>query len=244
MVFDEPYRWVDAINQRRDYIEEQLKRSSPVVAVSVEEGILLLSFYRRTSKIFEIYDRMAMGAIGHPADIEMIRMAAINTSHVEGFTRSSRDVSMRRLTMFTLSPKLKSSFEDVMSSPLIYRGIFVETGASPREDLFYELDFDGQVKPSKISAVISNGEDLSDRIRKMLPSTVLSGKEALPVLVDACVSGSLDFEEAGMDADGKILDEDLYRRKKELFLSEREPDIQLLDRRTGLMRSLPLPSMS
>jgi len=240
-VFDEPYRWVDAINQRRDYIDEQLKRSSPVVAVSVEEGILLVSFYRRTSKIFEVYDRMAMGAIGHPADIEMIRMAAINTAHVEGFTRSSKDVSMRRLTMFTLSPRLKAAFEDVMSSPLIYRGIFVETGGSPKEDLFFELDFDGQVKPSKSFAVISNGEDLSERIRKVLPSSVRSRKDALPLLIHACIFGSPDFEDMGMDGDGKVIDEALYLQKKELFLSEREPDIHLLDRRTGLMRSFPLP---
>jgi proteasome alpha subunit len=240
-VFDEPYRWVDAINQRRDYIDEQLKRSSPVVAVSVEEGILLVSFYRRTSKIFEVYDRMAMGAIGHPADIEMLRMAAINTSHVEGFTRSSKDVSMRRLTMFTLSPKLKSTFEDVMAPPLIYRGIFVETGKIPKDDLFFELDFDGQVKPSKNLAAISNEEGLSERICKLLPQNLLSVQAALPLLIRACIFGSSDFEELGLDADGKIIDEELYLRKKELFLLEREPDIHLLDRRTGLMKSLSLP---
>lgn len=240
-MFDEPYRWVDAINQRRDYIEEQLKRSSPVVAVSVNEGVLLVSFFRRSSKIFEVYDRMAMGAIGHPADIELIRMAAINTTHLEGFARSSKDVSIRRLTMFTLSPRLKSAFEDVMSSPMIYRGIFVQVAESPKEDFFLDLDFDGQVQPGKGSAVISNAEDVSDRIRKLLPTTILSGEEALPLLIHACISGSPDFEEMGLDPEGKILDEGLYRRKREQFLSEREPDIQLLDRQNGLMKRLPLP---
>ena len=240
-MFDEPYRWVDAINQRRDYIEEQLKRSSPVVAVTVDEGILLVSFFRQTSKIFEVYDRMAMGAIGHPADIELIRMAAINTAHLEGFARSSKDVSIRRLTMFTISPKLKSAFEDVMSSPMIYRGIFVQAGESPKEDCFLVLDFDGQVQPTKSSAVISNTEDVSDRIRKLLPSTMLSSKEALPLLIHACLSGSSDFEDMGIDTDGKILDADLYRQKKEQFLLEREPDIQLLGRQNGLMTRLPLP---
>jgi proteasome alpha subunit len=240
-VFDEPYRWVDAINQRRDYIEEQLKRSSPVVAVSVKEGILMVSFFRRTSKIFEIYDRMAMGAIGHPADIELIRMAAINASHVEGFTRSSKDVSIRRLTMFTLSPKLKSAFEDVMSSPMIYRGIFVQVGGTPKEDLFLDLDFGGQVQPSKGSAAISHEEDVSERIRKLLPTETLTKKEALPLLIHACIAGSPDFEDMGLDSDGNIVDEDLYKRKKESFFSEREPDIHLLDRKTGLLERMLLP---
>lgn len=243
-MFDEPYRWVDAINQRRDYIEEQIKRSSPVVAISVNEGILLVSFFRRTPKIFEVYDRMAMGAIGHPADIELIRMAAINTAHVEGFTRSPKDVSIRRLTMFTLSPRLKSAFEDVMSSPMIFRGIFVETGESPKADRFLEIDFDGQVQPGKNSAVISNAEDVANRIRKLLPVETLSLKEALPLLVHACISGGSDFEEMGLDPEGKILDADLYRQKKEQFLSEREPDIQLVERRHGLMKHYPLPDKS
>jgi proteasome alpha subunit len=184
---------------------------------------------------------MAMGAIGHPADIELIRMAAINASHVEGFTRSSKDVSIRRLAMFTLSPRLKSAFEDVMSSPMIYRGIFVEVGGSPKEDLFLDLDFGGQVQPSKGSAVISHEEDVSERIRKLLPTEILSKKEALPILVHGCIAGSPDFEDMGLDSDGKIVDEELYQRKKELFLSEREPDIHLLDRKTGLLERMLLP---
>jgi hypothetical protein len=36
-----------------------------------------------------------MGAIGHPGDIERLRMAAIELASTEGFTRSAGDVSLR-----------------------------------------------------------------------------------------------------------------------------------------------------
>ncbi len=240
-MFDEPYRWVDAINQRRDYIEDQLKRSSPVIAVSVEEGILLVSFYRRTPKLFELYDRMAMGSIGHPADLEAIRMSLINTAHVEGFTRSSKDVSIRRLVMFNLSPKLKTAFEDVMSSPLIFRGVIVEAGVFPKDDQFIEVDFDGQVSPVTMSSVISSSEEVSDRVKKMLPSTIMAVGDALPLIIDSCFAGNFDVTDIGLDSEGKIVDEAMYREQKEKFIKERVLDIQLVDRFRGVMKPLSMP---
>src|SRR6185503_18574389 len=54
---------------------------SPVVALGYDEGILLLTVGQQ--KLFEIYDRIALGAIGHPGDIERLRMAAIKKSAKE-----------------------------------------------------------------------------------------------------------------------------------------------------------------
>jgi len=38
-MIEEPYRWVEAIATRRDYIEMQLATGSPVVALGYNEGI-------------------------------------------------------------------------------------------------------------------------------------------------------------------------------------------------------------
>ena len=72
-MIEEPYRWVEAIATRRDYIEMQLATGSPVVAVGYAGGILLFTVGQQ--KLFEIYNRIALGAIGHPGDIERLRMA-------------------------------------------------------------------------------------------------------------------------------------------------------------------------
>ena len=66
-MIEEPYRWVEAIATRRDYIEMQLASGSPVIAVGYTEGILVFTVGQQ--KLFEIYDRIALGAIGHPGDI-------------------------------------------------------------------------------------------------------------------------------------------------------------------------------
>src|SRR5437016_13779124 len=99
-MIEEPYRWVEAIATRRDYIEMQLATGSPVVALGYTNGILLLTVGQQ--KLFEIYDRIALGAIGHPGDIERLRMAAIELASTEGFTRSAADVSLRRLAYYSL----------------------------------------------------------------------------------------------------------------------------------------------
>ena len=99
-MIEEPYRWVEAIANRREYIEAQLAPGSPIAALGYRDGILFLTLSQSRQKIFEIYDRIAMGAIGHPGDIERLRMAAIELASTEGFTRSAADVSLRRLVHY------------------------------------------------------------------------------------------------------------------------------------------------
>ena len=127
-MIEEPYRWVEAIANRREYIETQLASGSPIAAVGYRDGILFLTVGRARQKIFEIYDRIAMGAIGHPGDIERLRMAAIELASTEGFTRSAADVSLRRLAYYSLSPVLKSAFEQIFGPPYLGAHAFCGIG--------------------------------------------------------------------------------------------------------------------
>src|SRR5438874_7147771 len=148
-MIEEPYRWVEAIANRREYIETQLAQGSPIAAVGYAEGILLLTIGRRSrQKLFEIYDRIAMGAIGHPGDIERLRLAAIELASTEGFTRSAADVSLRRLVHYSLSPVMKNGFEQIYGPPYLARLLFVEIGTSPADDLFLEVEYDGAINLS------------------------------------------------------------------------------------------------
>src|SRR6201996_7023690 len=139
-MIEEPYRWVEAIANRREYIEAQLASGSPIAAVSCGEGVLFVTLGRARQKVFEIYDRIAMGAIGHPGDIERLRMAAIELASTEGFTRSSADVSLRRLAYYSLSPLMKTAFEQIYGAPYLARLLFAEIGTRPEEDLFLRIE--------------------------------------------------------------------------------------------------------
>src|SRR5881275_3034939 len=142
-MIEEPYRWVEAVATRRDYIEMQLATGSPVVALGYDEGILFLTVGQQ--KLFEIYDRIALGAIGHPGDIERLRMAAIELASTEGFTRSAADVSLRRLAHYSLSPVMKTAFEQVYGPPYLARMLFAEVGVHPEDDLFLRVEYDGEI---------------------------------------------------------------------------------------------------
>ena len=144
-MIEEPYRWVEAIANRREYIEAQLAPGSPIAALGYRDGILFLTLSQTRQKIFEIYDRIALGAIGHPGDIERLRMAAIELASTEGFTRSAADVSLRRLVHYSLSPVMKSAFEQVYGPPYLARMLFAEVGGRPEEDLFLRVEYDGEI---------------------------------------------------------------------------------------------------
>lgn len=151
---EEPYRWVEAVANRREYIETQLAGGSPIAAVSCAEGIVFVTLGTTRQKLFEIYDRIAMGAIGHPGDIERLRMAAIELASTEGFTRSAADVSLRRLAYYSLSPMLKAAFEQIYGAPFLARMLFAEIGDSPADDLIMRIEYDG--------AIATNGGNNSD----------------------------------------------------------------------------------
>ena len=151
-MIDEPYRWVEAISNRREYIENELATGSPTVGLSFSDGILFLTFGRDRRKIFEIYDRIAMGAIGHPGDIERLRMMAIELASTEGFTRSATDVSLRRMATYSFSPALKQAFEQIYGAPYLARILFAEVGETREADLFVRLDYDGAMHANSMRA--------------------------------------------------------------------------------------------
>jgi proteasome alpha subunit len=144
-MIEEPYRWVEAIANRREYIEHQLGGGSPIVALSFKEGILLFTLGRERQKLFEIYDRIGMGAIGHPGDIERLRMMALELASTEGFVRSGDDVSLRRLATYSLSSALKTAFEQIYGAPYLARMLFAELGRGGSPNLFLRLEYDGSI---------------------------------------------------------------------------------------------------
>ncbi len=143
---EEPFRWVEAVANRREYIEDQLAPGSPIVALGFRDGILLFTLSRERQKIFEIYDRIALGGIGHPGDLERLRLTAIELASTEGFARSADDVALRRLANYSLSPALKAAFEQIYGPPFLARLLFAELGRGVAPNLFLRLDYDGSIR--------------------------------------------------------------------------------------------------
>jgi proteasome alpha subunit len=151
---EEPYRWLEAIANRREYVHEQLRGGLPGFGISFPAGILLAAPGDAKTKVFEIHDRLAMVALGHPSDIERVRQIAIDAAHIEAFTRSSQDVNLRRLISANLAPLVKQSFEQIFSPPYLVEVLFAELGPRPEDDAFIRLRPDGSFATHKGAAVV------------------------------------------------------------------------------------------
>jgi proteasome alpha subunit len=178
---------LEAIGNRREYVREQLKGGSPAFAVKMNDGILTLGVGSGQSKVFELFDRHALAALGHPADIEKIRQAAIDAAHTEAFTRAPEDVSLRRLIGFGLSPQLKTNFEQIFSAPFLIEMLLVELGASPETDIVVRLHFDGAFQISTTPITVAAAEPEREKAAQDWLNQRLAGSQDRKSVVERCL---------------------------------------------------------
>ena len=72
-----PFDREEAVGYRKDNVENRLREGSPVVGLSYDGGMLLLTVRRTQRKVYEIYDRQMFSAIGMQTDIETVRVRMI-----------------------------------------------------------------------------------------------------------------------------------------------------------------------
>ncbi len=167
-MLDEPYRWLEVVGNRREYIEEQLTTGSPVIGLTYDDGILLLTIGRGQRKVFEIYDRIALSAIGHPADIEKLRILAIDAAHLEGFNSSATDVTLHRLVNFVIGPVIKQSFDEIFRSPYIIKMLMVELSSKNNPNQFYAINYDGSLRIEQDYEILAGTEKAENEMLKRL----------------------------------------------------------------------------
>ena len=231
---EEPYRWLEAIGNRREYVREQLKGGSPAFAVKMNDGILTLGVGSGQSKVFELFDRHALAALGHPADIEKIRQAAIDAAHTEAFTRAPEDVSLRRLISFGLSPQLKTNFEQIFSAPFLIEMLLVELGSTPDADIVVRLHFDGAFQISTTAATVAAAEPEREKAAQDWLNGKIAGSQDRKSVVERCLEAWWRLIE------GKEFSEDLPSDWRN-SLKDKVVEIGWLERKTtSQARYVPL----
>ena len=128
-----------------------------------------------------------MAALGHPADIEKIRQAAIDAAHTEAFTRAPEDVSLRRLIGFGLSPQLKTNFEQIFSAPFLIEMLLVELGATPESDIVVRLHFDGAFQISTTPVTVAAAEPEREKPAQDWLNEKLAGTQDRKSVVERCL---------------------------------------------------------
>lgn len=208
-MLEEPYRWVEAIRNRRDYLDDQLRGASPVVATRYQHGVLMLTTTPGPRKVFEVYNEIAFAAIGHPADIEKLRKAVIDIAHLEGFNLSASDVNLQRLVSFGIGPLVKGAFDEIFRSPFLARVLLAELDPPSGDDMFYTIDADGSFVRAGHAAAVGSEESVEaivDALSEHPPEA------ALDVTIEAALKAwgrgrmAMDREEGEDLPDGKAVD--------------------------------------
>lgn len=178
-----PYDWQEGIGNRAQYIEGKLAQGAPILAISLDEGLLIFTFRRQARKVYEIYDRLAYAGMGQQSDVEGIRLASLEFSSREGYNRSEEDVTIQRVAT-AISTSVKKAFGDFGSAPVVARSIFAEVNETPADDLYYVIDFDGDYEMSRRIAVVAGNDEMADELRKKLAevSSSSSVDEAIKTL--------------------------------------------------------------
>ncbi len=209
-MFEEPYRWMEAVSTRHSYVQEKLKMGQPVLSVPFDEGVLIMGFAPQPGKVFEIYDRIALGGVGHPADVERLRMTLLEMAHLEGFNRSAQDVTLARLLQFGIAPALKQNFEEIQRAPYIIRLLLVELDNEGTPN-FFRINYDGHWETFKNGTVIAGNEKVMDGLQKEITALPFAGFTLDKALEETC---RLWHESRKQDEEN---DDDFPKTLKEAF---------------------------
>ncbi len=186
-MYEEPYRWVEAVGNRRQYLDDQFRQGSPLVAASYVDGIVLVTTSHGTPKLYEIYDRIGLGGMGHPADLEKLRFSILDMAHVEGFQRSPADVTGSRLIKYGLAPAIKQAFEEIFKAPYITKLLLAELGTLPNQDRFFTVNYDGTFEEHTELAVLGASPPIQDAMLSYLKNHVTPAISTLQTVLDVAV---------------------------------------------------------
>jgi len=226
-----PYDFQENLQQRAQYIRNRLRAGSPVIGISYDNGVLLLALKRRGRKVYEVYDRLMFSAIGNQADVENLRLAAIDFAHQEGFVRSPDDVTIQRVVGFALSPALKKAFGDPLTTPFVARALFAELHDTPERDQFYTLNYDGEFLPYERFAAIGGTPTAEEQATRYLEAQLTrlpTLESALPI---ALIAWGVAYE-AAQQEDVDAVSEDAARNRLREMLGEAQVEVGILERQT------------
>ena len=157
-------------------------------------------------------------------DIEKLRQAAIEAAHLEGFNRSARDVTLRRLISFALSSTLKNAFEQIFAPPFIVESIFAELGE--RQDTLVRLHYDGDHYYETSGVLVAHHDAQAEAEAAEWIRKALQPADPLPRAASVCLTawqaltekrGLADLavpKEAKLQIPGKVVEAALLDRQR------------------------------
>jgi len=181
------------------YVEEEISKGKPVAALEYENGIIVVTENPRSAvlgKIFEIYDCIALAAVGHYSEYERLKKDAVGWALINGIEYSRRDVKAGDLAD-RLSETLSAVFNDFRFMPMRVEFLVLEVGEKAEDNLFLRVRHNGAIALHSGVAIIGGR---TEEVKKMISSGTFrfnlplaeALKEAKKILEFAAGTGILE----------------------------------------------------
>jgi proteasome alpha subunit len=167
-------------------------------------------------------------AIGQQADVESLRISAVDFAHQEGYQRSESDVTIGRLVGFALSGPMKRAFGDITTAPFVINALFTELAETPADDAFVTLRYDGDFSVAKKWSAVAGTPEVEERMRSALQTRWQSSMS-----LDQAITLAEEIWQVGADRDGS-------GEPDPEILSDAHPEIGILDRQVTRERRFQL----
>jgi len=155
---------------------------------------------------------------------------------MEGFNRSAKDVTLRRLISFSLSGMLKMAFEQIFSPPLMLESLFAELGDTPSQDVLARLHYDGDHRYESSGMVLAHHDLQAEAEASKWLIKTISPKDPLSRVAALCLTAWQTL------VDGKSFADLAPPAEQKFDIPGKTIESALLDRRsTGSARYRPLP---
>ena len=178
------------MKDRAEYAQKGIARGRSLVATTYDQGIVIVADNpsRSLHKISEIYDRIALAAVGRYNEFESLRVAGVRLADMRGYAYDRRDVTGRALAN-AYAQTLGSIFIEAQK-PYEVEIVVAELGRTAAEDQIYRLTYDGSVSDEQ-GFVAMGGQ--ADTVAQHLREHHRPGRSleaALAVAVDALEAGT------------------------------------------------------
>lgn len=187
------------MKDRADYARKNIARGRPLVAVTYDDGILLVAenLSKSLHKISEIYDRIAFAGVGRYNEFDQLRVAGVRHADTKGYAYSREDVDARSLAN-SYAQFMGQVFTHELK-PLEVEILVAELGVGPESDQLYHILYDGTVVDEERFTVL--GGD-ADEIRSRMEHAFgdrWSLHEAVPAVVGALGGPDRSLESAALE---------------------------------------------
>jgi proteasome alpha subunit len=179
------------VRDRSEYARKGIARGRSNVVLTYDGGIAFVAENpsKALHKISEIYDRIALAAVGRYPEFESLRVAGVRLADMRGYAYDRRDVTGRALAN-AYAQTLGSIFIEAQK-PYEVEIVVAEIGQSVEDDQIYRLTYDGSVSDEQgFVAMGGQAETVASYLREHHRPEA-SFEEAVAVAVHALEAGTV-----------------------------------------------------